>query len=206
MNLSICHPTGTTVFFLQIVHAPDVVFILEMFSAGQTKIASPFTVQPKFPVLLCKWRTLTFSSNCSSHHCWKRKWGIISDNFDTHCLTLSPVDKWDNMHYLDVRKTFSNRLWFHTAAGDSDLIIAQKFFPDIFNSEFAKIGSYHEYFFQTILTCLSEMIMLGIAQEKFYNHTAVFTTSLAKLGELLFYTIIFFSESSLFISLNFRFS
>jgi len=35
---------------------------------------------------------------------------------------------------------------------------------------------------KTILTCLSEMIMLGIAQEKFYNHTAVFTTSLAKLG------------------------
>jgi len=93
MKRSICHPTGTTVFFLQIVHAPDVVFILEMFSAGQTKITSPFTVQPKFPVLLCKWRTLTFSSNCSSHHCWKRKWGIISDNFETHCLTLSPVDK-----------------------------------------------------------------------------------------------------------------
>jgi len=79
-------------------------------------------------------------------------------------------------------------------------------FPDIFNCEFAKIVSYHEYFFQTILTCLSEMIMLGIAQEKFYNHTAVFTTSLAKLGELLFYTIIFFSETSLFISFNFRFS
>ena len=38
-------------------------------------------------------------------------------------------------------------------------------------------------FCQTILTCLSEMVMLGIAQEKFYNQMAVFTTSLAKLGE-----------------------
>ena len=26
--------------------------------------------------------------------------------------------------------------------------------------------------------------MLGLTQEKFYNHAAVFTTSLAKLGEL----------------------
>ena len=26
--------------------------------------------------------------------------------------------------------------------------------------------------------------MVGLAQEKFYNHAAVFTTSLAKLGEL----------------------
>jgi len=28
------------------------------------------------------------------------------------------------------------------------------------------------------------MVMIGIAGEKFYNHSAVFTTSLAKLGEL----------------------
>ena len=38
--------------------------------------------------------------------------------------------------------------------------------------------------FQTILTCVSEIVMIGIAEEKFYNHAAVFTTSLAKLGEL----------------------
>ncbi|XP_073235471.1 condensin-2 complex subunit G2-like [Porites lutea] len=35
---------------------------------------------------------------------------------------------------------------------------------------------------KTILTCLSEMVMLGLTQEKFYNHAALFTTSLAKLG------------------------
>ncbi|XP_029192981.2 condensin-2 complex subunit G2-like [Acropora millepora] len=33
-----------------------------------------------------------------------------------------------------------------------------------------------------ILTCLSETTLLGIAQEKFYNQAAVFTTSLANLG------------------------
>lgn len=38
--------------------------------------------------------------------------------------------------------------------------------------------------FQTVLTCASEMVMIGIAEEKFYNHAAVFTTSLAKIGEL----------------------
>ena len=38
--------------------------------------------------------------------------------------------------------------------------------------------------FQTVLTCVSEMVMIGIAEEKFCNHTAVFTTSLTKLGEL----------------------
>jgi len=38
--------------------------------------------------------------------------------------------------------------------------------------------------FQTVLTCVSEMVMIGIAEEKFYNHAAVFTTSLAKIGEL----------------------
>ncbi|KAJ7365206.1 Condensin-2 complex subunit G2 [Desmophyllum pertusum] len=35
---------------------------------------------------------------------------------------------------------------------------------------------------ETVLTCVSEMVMLGMAEEKFYNHAAVFTTSLAKLG------------------------
>jgi len=35
---------------------------------------------------------------------------------------------------------------------------------------------------ETILTCVSEIVMIGIAEEKFYNHAAVFTTSLAKLG------------------------
>ncbi len=40
--------------------------------------------------------------------------------------------------------------------------------------------------FQSVLTCMSEMVMLGIAEEKFYNHVAVFTTSLTKIGELRF--------------------
>jgi len=35
---------------------------------------------------------------------------------------------------------------------------------------------------ETVLTCVSEMVMIGIAEEKFYNHAAVFTTSLAKIG------------------------
>ena len=39
------------------------------------------------------------------------------------------------------------------------------------------------YFLQIILTCLSETTLLGIAQEKFYNQAAVFTTSLANLGK-----------------------
>ena len=34
--------------------------------------------------------------------------------------------------------------------------------------------------------------MLGLTQEKFYNHSAVFTTSLAKLGEL--FRVKFFSS------------
>ena len=38
--------------------------------------------------------------------------------------------------------------------------------------------------FQIILTCVSEMVMIGIAEEKFYSHAAVFTTSLAKIGKL----------------------
>ena len=38
--------------------------------------------------------------------------------------------------------------------------------------------------FQIVLTCVSEMVMIGIAEEKFYSHAAVFTTSLAKIGEL----------------------
>lgn len=38
--------------------------------------------------------------------------------------------------------------------------------------------------FQIVLTCMSDMIMIGIAEEKFYSHAAVFTTSLAKIGEL----------------------
>ena len=35
------------------------------------------------------------------------------------------------------------------------------------------------------MTCLSEMTLLGIAQEKFYNQTAVFTNSLANLGKTI---------------------
>lgn len=38
--------------------------------------------------------------------------------------------------------------------------------------------------FQIVLTCVSDMVMIGIAEEKFYSHAAVFTTSLAKIGEL----------------------
>ncbi|PFX30456.1 Condensin-2 complex subunit G2 [Stylophora pistillata] len=35
---------------------------------------------------------------------------------------------------------------------------------------------------ETILMCLSEIVMLRMAEENFYNHAAVFTTSLAKIG------------------------
>ncbi|KAL9966949.1 hypothetical protein ACROYT_G025098 [Oculina patagonica] len=35
---------------------------------------------------------------------------------------------------------------------------------------------------ESVLTCMSEMVMLGIAEEKFYNHVAVFTSSLTKIG------------------------
>lgn len=38
--------------------------------------------------------------------------------------------------------------------------------------------------FQIVLTCVSDMVMIGIAEEKFYSYAAVFTTSLAKIGEL----------------------
>lgn len=54
--------------------------------------------------------------------------------------------------------------------------------PKRVHEEQEKASSLVKQLVKIILTCLGEMILLGIAQEKFYTQTAVFTTSLANLG------------------------